>query len=101
MVAAPVVVLGDNGQPTATAVTDEQTREQMGGCGASSGEQMLSGIQSALDGLSGLVVDDTQSLDHTRFPLFSRSPPVDASTGLLTLSPFPPIEVELPHILGV
>src|SRR5262249_38466548 len=75
--------------------------EQMGGCGASSREQMLSGLQSALDGLPGLVVDDPQSLDHTRFPLDSRSPPVDASPGLRTLSPFPAIEVELPHILGV
>src|SRR5499427_10371392 len=101
MVAAPVVVLGDDGQPTATAVTDEQTREQMGGCGASSREQMLSGLQSALDGLPGLVVDDSQSLDHTRFPLDSGSPPVDASPGLRTLSPFPAIEVELAHILGV
>ncbi len=62
---------------------------------------MLSGLQSALDGLAGLVVDDPQSLDHTRFPLVSRSPPVDASPSLRILPPLAAIEVELPHVLGV
>jgi hypothetical protein len=62
---------------------------------------MLSALQSALDGLPSLVVDDPQTLDHMRFPLVSGSPPVDASPGLRILSPLAAIEVELPHVLGV
>jgi len=62
---------------------------------------MLSGVQSALDGLPGFLVDDPQSLDHAGFPLVSRSPPVDASPSIRILSPLAAVEVELPHVLGV
>jgi len=62
---------------------------------------MLSALQSALDGLPGLVVDDPQSFDYTGFPLVLRPPPVDASPGLWIFSPLAAIEVELPHVLGI
>src|SRR5262249_10365912 len=101
MVAASVVVLGSDGQPPATAVTDEQTREQVSGCGSSSREQMLSALQSVLDRLPGLIVDDPQSLGCAGFPLVSRSPPIDASPGFRMFSPLAAIEVKLPRILGI
>jgi hypothetical protein len=62
---------------------------------------MLSTLQSALDRLPGLVVDDSQSLDYAGFPLVSRSPAVDASSGFRILSPLAAIEVELPDVLGI
>src|SRR5262249_40553887 len=96
-----VVVLGEGSQPPATAVAYKQAREQVGGCGPLSREQMLSGLQSALDSFPGLVIDDPQVLQHARFPLIPRPPPVNPSSSLRILSPLPTIEVELPDVLGV
>src|SRR5215470_11787881 len=62
---------------------------------------MLPALQSALDGLPCLIVDDPQGLDHAGFPLIPRPPPVDPSPSFRVLSPLAAIEVELAHVLGV
>src|SRR5215831_12286852 len=94
MVAASVIVLGHNRKPASTAITDEKAGEEVRGRGPAACEQPLSGLQSTLDGVPNLVVNDPQRVDHARLPLVSRSPPVDASPGLGMLSPFSAIEVE-------
>src|SRR5262252_8071403 len=62
---------------------------------------MLPALQSALDGCPGLIVDDSQGLDHAGFPLIPGPPSVDPSASFRVLSPLAAIELELAHVLGV
>src|SRR5262245_26411657 len=94
VVAASVIVLGDNRKPASTAITDEKAGEKVRGGGPATGEQSLSGLQSTLDGIPNLVVDKPQRVDHAGLPLVSRSPPGEASPGLGMLSSFRAFEVE-------